>query len=83
MQSEQRQQVAQVVNHRHLAIDVAAKGLIIYATTDKDRAHARTARALDVLAHAVADHHGLARRHAQQVQRRLEDARVRLEKAVL
>ncbi len=64
-------------------MDVPAEGLVGRAAPDQHRAHPRAAGALDVLPDAVADHHGVAGRHPQQAQRGLENARMRLQVAVL
>ena len=50
---------------------------------DEDGAHAEAARSFDVVDEAVADHDGLGGLGFHRAQRRLEDARVRLQIAVL
>src|SRR5262245_7017456 len=70
------------VNHRHTLIDLAVERLVRGTAPHEDGSHADLAGARNVLPDAIADHHRIARSYTHELERRLEDARVRLEVAV-
>jgi hypothetical protein len=73
------------VDHRDAfkRVGVAVKWLVAWTTPHEHGTHADGNRAGDILAQTVADHYGVLRLDADQLQRGVEDARVRLQVAVL
>jgi hypothetical protein len=83
LQTQQRWHIRQRADDRHLAhSDQKLLTCGVPPSVHENATHPYTEGAEDVVRQAIADHDGLSGRHVDQPQRRLEDARMRLEKTV-